>query len=168
MYYIVTIIFAPNREKLDVNLKSLKSIVDYLNYYKYETTLIIGGWAINNEYWNEIERYIKTSFKYSFLHRYDKNCGKAYIINDLVKNNLDISKTEYFFTIDSDIIIPIETEYLFDRLYEIPKQSENHFKTKKFGFVALNQAEHNCHNNSIIYANTYLYTNKYKKKEKKD
>jgi len=164
MYYYVTPIFAPNKAKLEENINSITSFSTYINHYNYDVSIIIGGWAINDIYWNEIESLVKKSFKNNIIFRFDKNYGKAYVINYLISNYLNKYNPSYFLTADSDILFPIETEYLFDRLHEIPKQSEKHFN-KPFGVVALNQLQQNCHLKHLIYANKFEYINKYNNKE---
>ena len=164
MFYYITTLFAPTRTKLDENIRSLKSFADYINHYNYNVTIIVGGWIITDELWNITEKYINEIFKYKIIVRFDKNYGKAYVINNLVKKYLMQFKTDYFLTADSDIIFPLSTEYLFDRLYEIPNQSEKHFN-KKFGMVALNQEAQCCHIKELIYENKYTYLNKYNKEE---
>lgn len=159
LHYIQTI-FGPDQRQLDRNLRSLKSLDDYLKVYPYDVILYAGGWCASDELWQQIVDVLHTvSFKYT-LTRFPNNAGKSYVVNTLFDGNLRNTDVEYFLTADSDICFDAELcPHLFERLMEAPSHI-NPAMGKDFGLIALNQAGSNCHihnalNLQMSYTNSY-------------
>ena len=69
----------------------LKSQLDLQIYLKdnisidIKITTVFGGWAATDVLWNKIIEVFKTSFDIIPI-KFDKNYGKAYVVNALVKS----------------------------------------------------------------------------------
>jgi hypothetical protein len=158
-------IFAPNLTLLNKNINSLNSIHEYLTKYNLTHNSInfcFGGWTINDEYWNIIYNKIKELFNVEAI-RFDKNYGKAYVVNKLVKYSQKIYNFKYIFTLDSDIIIDVDESNMFERLIICVGMSEL-ILNKKCGLIALNQKICNCHMN-CVYENSFNFNSDYKKEK---
>jgi hypothetical protein len=156
-------IFAPDQKRLERNLNSIKSFGEYVKKYGTDgnhVTVIMGGWAKTDELWNEIVKECKTSLGENFNPiRFEKNYGKAIIVNQLVQNAKlnDTSKDfEYILTADSDILFPEETKYLFGRLVNMATNCQTS-KHKPFGMISLQQLGAGCHW-PVCYENNLTYT----------
>ena len=137
---VVQPIFIPNEAMLKKNLDSLKTLKNIMTT-GYGITIRLGGWAADGKLWGEfISEVNKIPLKISDIKRFDKNYGKAWIVNNLTT---DIDKFHYLFTFDSDIKFIPEQNYI-DRLMEVAKYPNEIFN-KPFGVLSLNQKESNCH-----------------------
>lgn len=102
---IVQTVFCPTRKMLNFQLKSLKSLAELLNKYPRNDADIIFAGFIEEEYYKEFVDGIKQYFwkKCNFI-RFEKNYGKAYIVNNILAAYLkDNDITKHIFTFDSDI-----------------------------------------------------------------
>lgn len=159
-------IFIPDETRYCLNERSILSLFSYLNKYPYDVKIVLGGWALTDELWTKINELITTKFidRKIILKRYDKNYGKAHIVNDLVKLTIkENDNFKYFLTADSDMVFDLNTEHIFERLSAVPENSQR-ILGKKFGAAYLNQYEQNCHL-PYIYENQYTFVNRYGKKE---
>lgn len=151
MIHYVQTIFGPNQHQLNRNLRSLKSLSDYLQAYPYDVTINLGGWCATDELWQQVEDLLHdiqtnpaNNFKYT-LQRFNSNVGKSHTVNTLFDENLRNTDVEYFLTADSDICFDATLcPHLFERLMQMPEQILK-FTGKELGMIALNQAEGNCH-----------------------
>lgn len=146
-------IFAPNDEMLRRNLLSLNSFFDYYDAQEYSFECVFGGYASSDVLWAEIESYIHARCKKYKIFRFDKNYGKAYIVNELALNN--IGDSEYFLTADSDIIFKSSEIDLIGRLIEAFEYARS--KSLNPALISLFQEENNCQILPLCYENTYYY-----------
>ena len=136
---IVAPIFTPNNEMLKRNIASLRSLSFYLQKYPFNCDIVLGGYSYD-ECFPIIEKEIKSLFGESFyVHRFDKNVGKALVVNTLV-NNCVGSECKWMFTMDSDIVFDVNEPNIFNRLKNLISKLE-----PNTGIIALNQLEGNCH-----------------------
>lgn len=163
LYYIQTV-FGPDQRQLDRNLRSIKSLDDYLKKYPFDVRLVAGGWCATDALWQQVVDVLSTvSFNYT-LTRFANNAGKSFVVNTLFDGNLRNTDEEYFLTADSDICFDADLcPHLFERLMEAPAKITQAIG-KGFGMIALNQAQSNCH----IHAELNLqvsYTNQFNQVE---
>lgn len=158
-------IFSPNSKYFEINKKSIISMSKYVKKYPYDVKFVFGGWTATDDIWNDMEKIIRDNFdeKNLYLKRFDRNYGKAYIVNDLFKFVKDL-EFNFFLTADSDIQFVEDTPYLFERLLEMTAHSKK-ARNKTVGLIALNQLGHNCHLKHI-YKNEYKYVNTFGLDEK--
>ncbi len=134
-------IFLPNDDIFNKNIESIKSLVNVINNSNIEIDIELGGWSLNEDYWNSFVNKVNTlGMKNLSITRFDKNYGKAYVVNKLTSNMNDY---DYLLTADSDIIFK-DTEYFIDRLIALSIESEK-VTGKKFGVMGINQEVSNCH-----------------------
>ena len=139
-------IFVPNENAFNRNRDSIISFGEYIKKYECKVQCVFGGWAYNDEWWEKICEVIRENISDDVLIeliRYEKNFGKAYVVNDLYKKIKKL-KFDFFLTTDSDIKFPLGAPNLFAKLAKVGREFQKIVK-KKFGFVALNQLENNCH-----------------------
>jgi len=141
--YFIQPIFGPTNEMLDINLKSLSSIAEYFDKYDYDIKCIFGGYVYLDKDWLIIEELIKKLFKNSIIKRFDKNYGKSYVVNELVRMS-NMTDFDNFLTADSDIIFDLTVENMYERL-EILSNLIDKKMTKKFGVISLEQLSDSCH-----------------------
>jgi hypothetical protein len=154
-------IFAPDLMRLNKNIDSIESINNYLiknNINKDSINFIFGGWCISDEYWNILSTKINEYFNVNAV-RFDKNYGKAYVVNSLIALSETKFKFEYILTLDSDIMIDINEPNIFERLMTCVKMSES-IRCIPVGLIALNQSVGNCHL-SLIYENKIEFPSDY-------
>ena len=144
-------IFVPDEKRLERNINSIRSFSQYIKTHGTDgnnLSIVLGGWARTEELWNKILLVIKECFGENYEPiRFEKNYGKAVVVNKLV----EISKTidnvknfEYLLTADSDILYTTDVKYMFGRLITMVK-NVNTSKHKPFGMIALNQMGEGCH-----------------------
>ncbi len=150
-------IFAPNQEMADKNLISLRSFFEYYLSQEYSFKCIFGGYAASDLLWGQIESFIKSQAQDSVICRFDKNYGKAYVVNNLVSKY--IGDSEYFLTADSDIIFKMDEIDLIDRLIEAIEHAKE--KNLNPALISLYQEENNCQILPLCYENTYYYEGRY-------
>lgn len=132
-------IFCPNEMLFVKNLESVKSFVDYYVKHGYTFKCVFGGYSISDEYFTEISNALAPINNKEII-RYDKNYGKAYIVNDLATK---VSDVEYFLTADSDIkYLPNQPNMMY-RLLEAVDFTKR--IGQEAGVIALLQLENNCH-----------------------
>lgn len=152
--FVVQPIFAPDKKRLERNLKSLETIFKYVRKYdvisEIDIKLLIGGWAINEEFWDIIDKRVSEwSLNTIKPKRFDKNYGKAYTLNSLVNVGKQSNpKFDYILSIDSDILFPKDNVQMFERLINAAEKITK-IKKKPFGVLGLNQLEHCCHFKTI-------------------
>lgn len=143
-------IFCPSRELCDVNKRSLNSLYGYLKENPYHLDILLAGYCIKDEYWEEISEIVSRiqGLKCGSVKakRFKHNYGKSYTVNKIsfpyLKNN---SKTKYILTFDSDICFDLSEKRMFGRLIEASKRLEANNK-QKFGCLSLNLGEFTYHN----------------------
>ena len=118
-------LFAPTQEMFNKNLRSLVSWFDYCDHYGYKVKFAIGGWCAD-QYWQWFSEVVSRRNPNDRLAmcRFDKNYGKAVVVNTLYKQ-VEQSGVgfKYILTADSDIVFPIETANMIERLEELAVQS---------------------------------------------
>jgi len=157
-------IFVPDEERFTQNKNSLVSFGEYIKKYPYDIKCMFGGWVYNNKWWEKIYKVIKDNIPSNMLLepiRFDKNYGKAYVVNNLYEKakTLDF---DFFLSVDSDIIFSTTTNNLFERLYDIGIESPSIIK-KPFGFAALQQTG-NCRH-QLTNVNQYYIKNRFNEQE---
>lgn len=134
-------IFLPNDEIFDKNIQSIKSFSNVLNNTKVHIDIELGGWSMTDEYWNSFMEKVNTfGFSNINITRFDKNYGKAYVVNKLTTN---INDYDYLLTADSDIIFKDSKKFI-ERILRIVDKSES-ITGKPFGVMGINQEVSNCH-----------------------
>jgi len=150
-------IFCPTQEFLEINKKSILSILNYFkNNIFRNIKLVFGGYCKTNQFWKEIEETInnnKPAYCPVIIHRADKNYGKAHIVNTMFKECHTDEK--YLFTMDSDIIFdPTEFNMLRRLITTITTANKNSGKT--LGMLALNQKVECCHWHNMMDVKTVI------------
>jgi hypothetical protein len=101
-------------------------------------------------WWETIRDLVKENLQ-AKCFRFDKNYGKAKVVNSLVNDyNKENPNTLFLFSMDSDMLFLTYQMHFFDRLFVAAKmlqeKSQDLFRAPKaFGMVALNQAGECCH-----------------------
>ena len=140
--------FCPNQKMFAINKRSLISILEYISRYRFRNIkLSFGGYFAEDKHYDVFSSIINeynTNFNLdATLNRFNKNYGKAYIVNSLFRlYNGD--KYNYLFTMDSDIVFDINEYDIIRRLLNCHIKSEKVFG-KELGMISLNQKEHCCH-----------------------
>jgi hypothetical protein len=159
-------IFAPDQKRFERNLDSLTSFFKYCDHYKYDVKFAVGGWC-KDEYWTKFVDLVNGSYAKNkvTLLRFENNYGKAAVVNSLYakvkEKNIDF---KYMLTADSDIVFPIETEHMFDRLEDVAVKSVP-IRKMPFGMCGLQQLGHGCHFQTI-YQNEYTIDNRFGNKDR--
>lgn len=165
-YAFIYPVFIPDSIRLTETITSIKSWLNRIN--KDEVDIIMGGWCANEELKKEflvIKDELDPDINVKF---FDKNYGKAKVINDLSFNYLASNNNcKYFLTCDSDIVLPTDNidlcRSIFERMENAAVELEtNHYK--KFSYFALDQLGECCHihskfNNKLIVANEEIVWN---------
>ena len=155
-------IFAPDLIRLNKNMDSLESFYNYLKHNNLNINCTFGGWCINDEYWNIISAKIVELFKINPV-RFDKNYGKAYVVNSLLETAQLKFNFKYILTADSDIMFDINEPNIFERLITCVGLSEC-TRLLPVGVIGLNQTINNLHD-PIIYENSIELNTKYGKEK---
>jgi hypothetical protein len=137
-------IFCPDNIFFEINKKSILSLFNYLNEYKYRNIkVILGGYCKNKEYYDEIINLVSPYNSYTLPPvLFDKNYGKAYIINNLF--NKYYENEDHLLTMDSDIIFDINEYDIIRRLIKLSKNIKNKYNNE-IGMISLNQKDLCCH-----------------------
>lgn len=161
----VETIFCPCEELFELNKMSLISLFDYLEKYPYTLDICLGGWCIENKFWNElykicIDRFDKLDNAGTILmERFDHNYGKAYTVNKLFENYRSNIDLKYILTFDSDIRFNLKEKNIFDRLKTASKIIEQE-TNKSFGCISINLKPNQYNdlrkNKSFVYDNEEL------------
>jgi hypothetical protein len=152
-------IFAPDEMRFKRNMDSLHSMAEYLEKNPYKLNIFLGGWA-KDEYWKQLRDYAMEHLKPTKIQRFEKNFGKAIVVNTLTKNLTD---EKYMLTADSDILFRLEEEHMFDRLINCAEILPE-LRKKPFGLLSLAQMGQDCHWENAK-KNEMKYQNKYGKEE---
>jgi len=136
-------VFIPDEIRKEEVFKSFKSWADNVN--KHEVDIILGGWAASDEFWDEFETFVVSTGISFHIKRFDKNYGKAHIINNLTTEYLEQNPNcKYFLSCDSDIILPdeeakkINNISIFQRMENAADDLEITYN-KPFAYFALDQ-----------------------------
>lgn len=149
-------IFSPTQDMFERNVKSIESFFDYYSKNNYSFDCIFGGYA-HDVYWNRLKSIILDRKPNATVARFDKNYGKAYVVNKLVKDFAGYC--DYFLTADSDIQYDIDQPNMIARLVEAFNMlSANSVKTS---LIALQQTQNNCHIMEQCDRNKYQYNGSY-------
>lgn len=149
-------IFCPDGARLDRNIASLESLRRYMDHHGIDLSMLrysFGGWCKTEESWKIITAKLKALFNVEAT-RFDKNYGKATVVNRLIESATGIYT--HILTADSDIIFCIEEPCMFDRLLDAVRCSEN-IRGIPCGLVALQQKGSNCHI-PVIFENQLEYS----------
>jgi hypothetical protein len=134
-------IFLPNNEIFEKNIQSVRSFSNVINNTNVHIDIELGGWSINDEYWNQFVNKVNSfGLRNLSITRFDKNYGKAYVVNKLTQN---IKDYDYLLTADSDIIFK-DIEDFIERIINVVDKSKE-LTGKPFGVMGLNQEIANCH-----------------------
>lgn len=154
-------IFVPDQMRLDRNKNSIESFGRYIKSQgtgNIPLVVLMGGWARTDALWDEIVKCCKENISETFSPiRFDKNFGKAVVVNNLVKAAQNAQAAyDYILTADSDMLFAPEVKMLFIRLLGAANQVT---ETKKipFGYISLNQKGAGCHW-PVCYENIITYT----------
>lgn len=154
-------IFAPNLEMLFRLIRSVTSFIDYYVKNNYSFKCVFGGYCSKEEYWSMIEILLKYAIdNYNMniiIMRFDKNYGKAYVVNTMTTKYL--TDEEYIFTADSDIIYIESQPSIIHRLIEAMEYSKS--INLNPSLVSLFQEDSNCHILDICYEHKYYYNGQY-------
>lgn len=150
-------VFAPDQSRLDRNIESIKSFANYIKEHPYpDLKIILGGWVQTDEYWNQIKETVRDYIGPGVpIKRFDRNYGKATVVNTLYKSKGD-QKFDYMLTADSDIVFDANQPNLFKRCIEAANESVRK-RNKPFGIMALNQMGQCCHLKEHVYQNRHKY-----------
>ena len=154
-------IFAPNVNMLLRFVRSVSSFIDYYVKNDYKFKCVFGGYCAKEEYWLIIDELLKSVIDNYHIdiivNRFDKNYGKAYVVNSLVEKFL--TNEEYIFTADSDICYIENQPNIIYRLVE----AMNYSKAINLNpsLISLYQEEANCHILNACYENRHYYNGKY-------
>ena len=155
-------IFIPDENKLNAFIRSITSFSEYIKKNPYNVDVYIGGYVAKDEHWNKINATIK-DYPYN-ITRFDKNYGKAYVTNAIVKKALETKKYEHLLLSDYDIVFMKEEKHFFERLLEAARYTSHHRKLQ-LGMIGINQSEKQCHAISSLNQNVFKYTNQYGEEE---
>jgi hypothetical protein len=145
-------VFAPSTSQKNRNVDSIKSFIGFINNNSHLLTgekfvkldIVFAGYAYKDEYWNEIESLIRQGVPSAEVYRFDKNYGKARLVNKMVETYTHKNpETQYLFTMDSDMKFVPGVDAFFDRLLLMSQVMQKRMN-KPFGFISLNQLEENC------------------------
>ena len=157
-------IFVPDKVRFERNMESVKSLAKYLKKYKCEDLpCYFGGWNYDEENFMYITKFIHDNFKNHYLFGFDKNYGKAYVVNKMYESAKVNSNFKYIVTVDSDIVFDINQKFIFDRMEYVANVSK-HVTGKPFGMLAFNFLENNVHFQSW-FQNSYKIKNQFQMNE---
>lgn len=157
-------IFAPDKKRLERNLNSLCSFGDYSKRFSGVNQVLLGGWSPNEEYWTQIRNVIADKFSHipHKIIKFDRNYGKAVVVNELSKQINP--KNQFMLTADSDIISTQEVPDMFGRLVHAAAVMTV-TKKREVGMIGLNQLGHNCHL-PCCYENQHTFNSPFGQQEK--
>jgi GT2 family glycosyltransferase len=142
-YLFVYPVFIPDDKRLEEAIESIGSWVSQIN--QETTDIIIGGWCANDEYYNSFVTVVQELDNNLKVKRFDKNYGKAKVVNDLVSEHINNNPNcEYFISCDSDIVLPLGNTEIFERMDKAANIMETQY-SKKFSYFALEQLGACCH-----------------------
>jgi hypothetical protein len=141
---LVQPIFCPSEAMFQRNANSIISLGEYIIKNKVTCVEVqFGGWCKTPELWNKILVILKKYFPTNEITSFKNNVGKAVAVNFMVKKHLK-PHHQFIMSADSDIIFPLSTPDMFDRLIKAT-DFMNMFKKAPMGMIALHQLEHGCH-----------------------
>jgi len=152
-------IFVIDEETLKQQCESINSLILYLERLNVEEQpphlqILFGGYCSTEEYTGIVSKWIHAIMtvanKPAFFD-FDKNYGKAFVVNYLYDNYAD-KDADWILTYDSDIIIPLWEPNIFSRCIGLAWNLEHKYLKSQllnskvpenkvtFGLAALNQA----------------------------
>lgn len=143
---LVQTVFCPTRSMLEIQLNSMRALHGYMRQYPLQADIYFAGF-VDNEYYDELVANIKELFhaEKSVFIRFNRNYGKAYVVNEAVKKALQRNNNyKYLLTYDSDICLENNQPDLLPRLIELSEKASRSFN-KPFGLIACNFTGHNVH-----------------------
>lgn len=139
-------LFCPTRRMLETQLRSMRSLGEYLRQNPTPADLCFSGF-VDDDYLVELLDTVKELFggqKVSLL-RHDRNYGKAFAVNAAVARSLQRNPGyRYLFTFDSDIGFGPAGPGLLDRLIRLSDAAAAAL-SKPFGLIACNFTGENAH-----------------------
>ena len=140
-------IFVPDEKRFKRNLDSLNSFIIYCKKWNVNINCLFGGWG-KKEYMDQIIKLLQDKslpFNVVNISRFEKNYGKATVVNHLVEK-ADDKGLEYDFilTADSDILFKPDVPNMVERLENCAKELEEYRKIP-FGIITFNQEGDNRH-----------------------
>jgi len=156
-------VFAPSKAKTERNLNSVRSLKKYLDKYPYPLDIYFGGFA-SEEFRKYTFDTIQNLFPDANVSQFDKNFGKAYVINKITKMATDSNNYKYMFTADSDVLFDVTEPNVFNRMVECAEFTEK-IKNKPFGLLGINLKEGNCNIIKLLRENVRKFTNSYGQEE---
>lgn len=143
---IVQPIFCPTKRMLGVQLKSMLSLHRYMQQYPMRADICFAGF-VDRDYYDELVANINKLFgrKSCILLRFNKNYGKAYVVNEAIKRVLQQTNNyQYLLTFDSDICFETNQPNLLQRLIDTSEKASK-VLDKPFGLIACNFTGDNLH-----------------------
>lgn len=142
----VQTLFAPTDAQFQRNLRSIRSLGSYISRFGCTSSEFhFAGWG-DDDLIRKLEEEISLIFaeKNFQIHLFDRNYGKAHVVNEVTKKLSNKNDDSLLFLCDSDIIFDQDCEYIFDRIVDVVTLIDGLFG-KTFGLLALDQREANCH-----------------------
>jgi len=146
---IIQPIFAPDAVQAQRNIDSINALGAYLKAHGTDginLSITMGGWAKTDELWNKVIEAGKVHFGDKFNPtKFDKNYGKAFVVNNLYKNVVAQNHNIHaLISMDSDILFPIDLNHIFVRL-SVASEKVVESKKMNWGIIGLNQKGAGCH-----------------------
>ena len=155
-------IFCPDDVRFNKNYESIKSFIEYFELKPID--MYLGGYCLRDEYFDKLKDLVK-DIPNCNIQRFERNYGKAYCIDALIKDALSRKSYEYILTADSDIKFDKQETNLLPRLVGcVSKVTE--MKKMKFGVVGLNQKERNLNEICALQQHIWTYKNSFDQEEK--
>jgi GT2 family glycosyltransferase len=143
---IVQTVFCPTRKMLEIQLRSLHSLRDYMQRNPMPREFFLAGY-VHDDYHAELVAAIKDLFsdRQCLFVRFDRNYGKAYVVNATVERALQRNPDyRYLLTFDSDICFESGQPNLLPRLIKAADAAAQWFG-RPFGLIACNFSGNNAH-----------------------
>lgn len=138
-------VFAPDKMRLDRNIDSIRSFGQYIKKFPYPNLHVVMGGYAREEYWAEIVEVIKEHIGPDTpITKFEKNYGKATVVNTLHDKHLKNKNIDFILGADSDIVFDTNCPSVIPRLI-LCAEKMTEKKGCPFGMVALNQKAQNCH-----------------------
>jgi hypothetical protein len=139
-------IFSPNEYMFNQNKNSLQSLGRWIRKHDIKIDIVLGGFC-EEQYWDQIIDIIKNEIKPYVsevkFFKFEKNFGKAYCVNNMVRRFEKSKEKQFMFTCDSDIIFK-EDENLLETFIECANEMEK-ITGIKTGLIAPNIEQDNGH-----------------------
>ncbi len=142
-------VFCPTQEMLEVNLRSIRSTLDY--FYRFPNPLpyyALGGYCKEPRFWQQLEQLIANhrSALDVQVFKYDQNLGKAFVVNDMF-DKCKGPEHDYLFSMDSDIIFDTAVADIVSRTIKIFRR---YWGFRRLGLIAFDQQGASVHNKTKV------------------